>query len=245
MNDLLTKHIVTIIQHRPFYEFIMASNEIADLSKKPIDELTENDFNEIHNFCSDLWLNESPDVESYDVEQDKGIYPVTIKGIPGVYWISAPEYDDEGPLDTLEEARKAVEATFGEFLVGDPNVPELLEDEVVEEEKLNDQLLTLLARSKIRKKIELTRNKINANPEWQELGRGHLLSSFYLPRELELKINTYIGTLPKTSGFIAGMAREFSQLPKLRARVLLFYYLNEAMPDDTELSKLFNVSEYD
>ncbi len=243
MNDLLTKHIITIMQHRPFNEFIMASNKIADLSKKPIYELTASEFNEIYDFCSDLWRNESPDVESYDAEQDKGIYPVTIKGIPGVYWIFAPEYDNEGPFDTLEEARKEVEATFGEFLVGDTNVPELLEDEVVEE-KLNDQLLTLLARSKIRKRIELTRNKINANPEWQKLGRGHPISSLHLPRKLELQINTYIEKLPKTSGYIAGMSRQFSQLPKLRARALLFYYLNEAMPDDTELSKLFNVSEY-
>jgi hypothetical protein len=56
-------------------------------------------------------------VESYAAEQDKGAYAVNIIGVPGAYYIEAAEYDNMGFFETLEEARKALDLEYGEFLV--------------------------------------------------------------------------------------------------------------------------------
>jgi hypothetical protein len=38
-------------------------------------------------------------------------------GVPGAYYIQAPEYEDMGFFETLEEAREALKARYGEFLL--------------------------------------------------------------------------------------------------------------------------------
>jgi hypothetical protein len=50
-------------------------------------------------------------------EQDKGAYAVDIIGVPGAYYIEAPEYDELGVFEKLEDARQALQDQYGEFLL--------------------------------------------------------------------------------------------------------------------------------
>ena len=77
-----------------------------------------------HDICEDecdrayeILLDDSPVVREYEAEQDKGVYAVVIRGVKGVYFIQAVEYDDYGPYETLSDAEEAVDQHFGEFLI--------------------------------------------------------------------------------------------------------------------------------
>lgn len=65
-------------------------------------------------------MNEAPVVWSVTAEQDKGEYSIVILGVPGAYYVQAPEYDDKGVFDSLDDAENFVDLNFGEFLV-DPD----------------------------------------------------------------------------------------------------------------------------
>lgn len=59
---------------------------------------------------------EAPVIKGYLAETEKGVYPVTIRGFPGAYFVEAMEYDDSEVLVTLREARDHVMDNFGEYL---------------------------------------------------------------------------------------------------------------------------------
>ena len=70
--------------------------------------------------CDSAWeilMDGAPIVREYEAEQDKGAYAVVIRGVEGVYFIQAVEYDDLGPYETLSDAEEAVDQQFGEFLI--------------------------------------------------------------------------------------------------------------------------------
>ena len=70
--------------------------------------------------CDRAWeilIDNAPIVREYEAEQDKGAYAVVIRGVEGVYFIQAVEYDDLGPYETLSAAEEAVDQHFGEFLI--------------------------------------------------------------------------------------------------------------------------------
>jgi hypothetical protein len=54
-------------------------------------------------------------VEEFEAEQSKGVYPIMICGVEGFYIVDAQEYDEEGPFDTLEQAKQCVLDNWGEF----------------------------------------------------------------------------------------------------------------------------------
>jgi hypothetical protein len=61
-------------------------------------------------------LSDAPQIEAFEAEQDKGVYPITIRGFPGAYFVQAQEYDDSEVFLTLDEAQEYVFFEFGEFL---------------------------------------------------------------------------------------------------------------------------------
>jgi hypothetical protein len=87
------------------------------LTVKPIKELDEGDADRLRETAVEALLDCAVEVESYEAEQDKGAYDINIMGVPGAYYIQAPEYEDMGFFETLEEARKAVRSRYGEFLL--------------------------------------------------------------------------------------------------------------------------------
>jgi hypothetical protein len=64
----------------------------------------------------DKLFNEAPVIEEYRaVGAYEEEFPILIRGVPGAYFVSALEFDDEGPFDTLDEARREVTRHYGEF----------------------------------------------------------------------------------------------------------------------------------
>ena len=79
---------------------------------------------ENHYACEDdcdrareILMDDAPVIREYEAEQDKGAYAVVIRGVEGVYFIQAVEYDDLGLYETLSDAEEAVDQHFGEFLI--------------------------------------------------------------------------------------------------------------------------------
>jgi hypothetical protein len=89
----------------------------SDVLDKPVGLLDKDSRDWLHDAAYDALLNAGLVVESYEAEQDKGAYAVNIIGVPGAYYIEAAEYDNMGFFETLEEARKALDLEYGEFLV--------------------------------------------------------------------------------------------------------------------------------
>ena len=86
--------------------------------------ISDNEWDDLHDACLEALINNSPDVESFDCEQSKGVYTVTIRGVPGGYFVFAVEFDNTGIFSTLEEARAEADDTHGEFRVRDGADPE-------------------------------------------------------------------------------------------------------------------------
>jgi hypothetical protein len=93
----------------------LASNPATESSS----ELTNEDYDALRDVCLEVLGNEAPTVEEYTAEQDKGAYAVTVRGVPGAYFVQALEYDDKGVFSTLDEARDCAFNHYGEFFVHD------------------------------------------------------------------------------------------------------------------------------
>lgn len=74
---------------------------------------------DLYNAVLDALGNDAPAVVEYTAEQDKGAYPVLIRGVPGAYYVSALEYDDVGCFDSLEDAEAEVGRHYGEFIISE------------------------------------------------------------------------------------------------------------------------------
>lgn len=82
--------------------------------------LTPDERGERYDLAYDALTNAAPAVESYTAVQDLDPYTVTILGVPGAYFVNAPEYDRRGVYSSLEEARRVVSLDFGEFITSGP-----------------------------------------------------------------------------------------------------------------------------
>lgn len=87
-------------------------------ARKPAASLSDSEWDDLHDACIDALMNEAPVVECFDAEQDNGVYTVSIRGVPGAYYVSAPEFDDSEIFSTLEDARWHAESAHGEFRIG-------------------------------------------------------------------------------------------------------------------------------
>lgn len=85
----------------------------AGLMKLANHDICEDDYDRAY----EILLDDAPVVREYEAEQDKGAYSVVIRGVQGIYFIQAVEYDDFGPYETLSVAEEAVDQHFGEFLI--------------------------------------------------------------------------------------------------------------------------------
>jgi len=82
-----------------------------------LETLSSNQFGTLYDAAFGTLLNYSPMVEEFLAEQGKGVYPIHIMGVPGAYYVSAIEFDNEGVFDSLKDARSCVEFNHGEFLI--------------------------------------------------------------------------------------------------------------------------------
>jgi hypothetical protein len=86
---------------------------------KPASDLSDNEWDILNDACYEALTSEAPVIETFDAEQSKGTYSVTIRGVPGAYFYSAIEFEDVGLFSTLEEARGDAESEHGEYRVSD------------------------------------------------------------------------------------------------------------------------------
>jgi hypothetical protein len=87
------------------------------LLSKPRNDISESEWIDLEDACLEALRNESQSVEDHCADQGCGIYPITILGIPGAYFVTANEFDPAGVFNTLEEAQNHVSDVHGEFLV--------------------------------------------------------------------------------------------------------------------------------
>ena len=88
-----------------------------DLLEKSVHDLSEIDLETLHDEVLQVWTEFSPVVQEYVAKQDKGPYPIAIKGIEGAYFVVASEYPISEPFDSLSDAENYVEKNYGRFLL--------------------------------------------------------------------------------------------------------------------------------
>jgi hypothetical protein len=93
--------------------------EDRSLATKPLDSMTRDELDLVHDAAYSALMNAAPIVRSYTARRGRDPFPVWITGIDDVYLLMAPEHDTLGPFGTLADAVDAMDRNFGEFLVGD------------------------------------------------------------------------------------------------------------------------------
>ena len=91
-----------------FARAVASSLNDSSVVSKPSAEVTAAAWLDLEDACYDALLTGAAVVEKHDAQQGKGIYSVSIMGAPGAYFVFAPEYDREGLLSSLREARAHV-----------------------------------------------------------------------------------------------------------------------------------------
>lgn len=76
------------------------------------------DADELHDAALDSLLNGAPVIVQWEAQQDID-FLVTIRGVPGAYFVQALESDDEGVYSNLAEAIAKAEQNYGEFFTGE------------------------------------------------------------------------------------------------------------------------------
>jgi hypothetical protein len=73
---------------------------------------------EAHNVILDLVHNDAVEADSLAgwSSSCNDTFPINVMQFGSVFWIAAPEFDDIGYFDTLEEAQAAAEANYEPFI---------------------------------------------------------------------------------------------------------------------------------
>ena len=244
----LTREQIDAVRSDPFLgPEVAASLGDTHLAIKPSDSLTDKEWDELDDACSNGLFNGAPLVESFEAAQSNGPYPVSIRGVPGAYFVTAPEFSPAGAFSTLEDARNYADSEHGEYRVRDGDLAE--EDEGDEweepdpfEPNFPSELLAALGRSSASEVTGLLRRRILADPSLILLANGTKAPDGMEPsEEISDLLDDFESSLPKPQGAISGMARMMSQLPRLRLRVELFLRLNGRLPNRNETARLFEI----
>lgn len=124
--ELEIKHLLAILSTPELREATQSALSNPACASIPLHKLSEEQYADLYDTAWDAWINKSPVVEELTAEQDKGVYSISIHGVPGAYFVTANEYDDKGPFDSVDEAMAFIEDEWGEFLVDDSELKILL-----------------------------------------------------------------------------------------------------------------------
>lgn len=247
MIDLTREQIDAVRSDPVLGPEVAASLGDTHLAIKPSDSLTDQEWDELDDACSNGLFNGAPLVESFEAAQSNGPYPVSIRGVPGAYFVTAPEFSPAGAFSSLEDARDYADSEHGEFRVrdGDPE-EEDEDDEWVEpdpfEPAFPDSLLAALAGSSAGKVTKPLRKRILAEPSLVLLANGKKAPEGLARNEaVSALLASFESSLPKPQGAIAGMARMMGKLPRLRLRVELFLRVNGRLPSLAETARLYDI----
>lgn len=209
---------------------------------KPAAFLSPEDWDDLNDACIDALMNDAPVVETFDAEQSKGVYTVSIFGVPGAYYVTAPEFDYSGVFSTVENARDEAEADHGEFRVSAQEYEEQ-EEATPMEPTFSENLLAVLTGTDNPRDRDKLRNRISGDADLVMLANGCDATNVVLPSDsIRELVSSFEKTLPKPQGAIEGMARGKSWLPRLCLRAELFLRLNGRLPDPQETAALYDIS---
>ena len=103
--DLSKQQIESVRQNAVLSEELSQSLDDAELLDKPVEALTQDDWDALHDAAMDSLLsNNHLVVEQFGTEGRFGRFPIQVVGIPGVYFVSAPDFDDKGFFSTVQAA---------------------------------------------------------------------------------------------------------------------------------------------
>lgn len=78
--------------------------------------LTDDELFTVVDIATDSFQNESPDVQTYEGHGGYGPFNITIRGVEGLYFVQAPEFDDSPLLYSIEEAREYIDEHYFHYL---------------------------------------------------------------------------------------------------------------------------------
>jgi len=102
---------------RKIFEYIMCNDSgFKLLQLKPLNKLDADQVDLLSDTVLEVLYDlDLPAAETYEAEQVSGVYYINIMGVPGAYYIETADRDNMGYFETLEEAREALKAEYGEF----------------------------------------------------------------------------------------------------------------------------------
>lgn len=126
---------------------------------------------DIENFLPELMMNDARNYGEFTARGSYGRYPIQIKGLGGVYFYEAPEFDSIGYFLSIEDAADAIINDWMDSLVSsdmkyrrEPFKNQILEDEIAQEKKRK-----ALEQGR---KILQTQTSSDRETLWGELFRG-------------------------------------------------------------------------
>jgi hypothetical protein len=241
------KQIDAVRKSEVLRDFVREQLSDQSLSLKDQALLSDDEWAELENVCLEVLRNDAPIVKEIDAEQSKGVYTISIHGIPGAYWVFAPEFDIEGVFSTLSEALAEVDSQHGEFLV-DPDSPTetCIDDDLSDssydsyEPNFGDGLLRLMSCSDDLGEIDRIRERILHDKHLIRLANGSVADSGPPPKGLGKLLEKLDRSLGKVTGYIAGMGRH-SRMMKAEAFARLFHALNGRLPAEIVMRKLYDI----
>ncbi len=224
----------------------MARLSDPEVSRRPSASLTDSEWDDLHDSCLETLMNDAPIVESFEAEQSKGTYTVSIRGVPSAYFVTAPEFDSDGVFSTLDDARDHADSEHGEFRVREGDVEGDEEEEWVEPDPYDpvfpDSLLSVLAGTDEPESVARLRRSIVADANLVLLANGsNAPQGMECAGDASELVSSFEDSLPKPQGAIDGMSRMMMKLPRLRLRVELFKRVNGRLPDPRETSDLYDL----
>lgn len=221
-----------------------------EITSKASEDLSEEEWDDLNDACLNVLTNDAPVVESFDAEQSKGVYTVSICGIPGAYFLTAPEFDDAGVFSELRQARDEADYQHGEFRVRD----EVDDDEEDDEEDddwcepdpkeptFPDSLIRILAGTDEEVAVAVVRRQVLADDDLIMLANGSRWpDSIPASPDVADFVAAFEETLPRPRGFIDGMARQMNELRRLQLRVELFVRINGRLPSLGEAARIYDM----
>ena len=226
--------------------YVAPSLDDPAIVSKPSAEISDAEWLDLDDACYNALINGAPVVEEHEAEQSKGIYTVSIMGVPGAYFVFAPEFDREGVFSSLREARAHVDIEHGEYLISPGSTlasTQDLDDEQLPEHdpfepRFTDELLQAIAEGG---EIDTLRNRILSDNALILLANGAVSPQLKNPKGMRAVFKRFERTLDKPTRFSGGMARYFN-MRKLEARAHLYWLLNGKLPTREKLGELFELS---
>jgi hypothetical protein len=115
----LSRSQIIAVLNSPIRQTALERPEDEAIARKSVEDFSADDWDALHDACMDALLNEAPIVSWFDAEQSKGAYGVSVRGVPGAYFVEAQEFDRVGLFDTQIEAENKADFEHGEFRVAD------------------------------------------------------------------------------------------------------------------------------